>query len=89
MEVGRKSGFPFEGVDRRANTRFVNSLILPMDTQLRRIEWRKGNEQRCRRRVPLKKELIEERRERGRVGGRTDVLKREGDGQYCRRRVPA
>ena len=83
------SGFPFEGVDRRANTRFVNSLILPMDTQLRRIEWRKGNEQRCRRRVPLKKELIEERRERGRVGGRTDVLKREGDGQHCRRRGPA
>jgi hypothetical protein len=34
-------------------------------------------------------ERASERRERGRVGGRTDVLKREGDGQYCRRRGPA
>jgi hypothetical protein len=83
------SGFPFEGVDRRANKRFVINLFLPRDTQLRRVEWRKGNEQRCRRRVPLKKELAEERQERGRVGGRTAVLKREGNGQHCRRRGPA
>jgi hypothetical protein len=33
------SGFPFEGVDRRrrANKRFVIDLILPRDTQLRRL----------------------------------------------------
>jgi hypothetical protein len=32
---------------------------------------------------------VEERRERGRVGGRAAVLKREGNGQHCRRRGPA
>jgi len=52
------SGLPFEGVDRRANRRFVMNLILPRVT---RVERRKGNEQRCRRGVPLKKELVQER----------------------------
>jgi hypothetical protein len=50
-EVGRKSGLPVKVVDRLANRHWDICLILLKNTQLRRIERRKGNEQRCQRRA--------------------------------------